>query len=104
MQASLSNISLQEENQNPKAWVIGQEIFLQKLKMQDIQVFKSLYKQYSASLYGSIIRAVGDEKRANAILHETFLEAWDSLQTYQESQCKMFTWLSRIAKRKGNTA
>lgn len=104
MQASLSNISLLEENLNHKARMIGQKIFLQKLKIQDVQAFKTLYKQYSPSLYGIISRTVNDQIKAELILQETFLEAWKFLPTYHESQCKMFTWLSRIAKRKGVVA
>jgi|GEM_PF-876572 len=102
MQSSLPSINLQQEDKNLKAWIIGQDVFPQKLKMQDVLAFKSLYKQYAASLYGSIIRTVTDEQKAETILQETFIEAWEFLPKYNESQCKMFTWLNRIAKQKSS--
>ncbi|PWS26458.1 hypothetical protein DHW03_16910 [Pedobacter yonginense] len=100
MQLSLTKTKLHQEQKTFKTWVSGQEITLQKTKMQDIQAFKLLYKQYSPLLYGTILRAVNNQSKAEAILQETFLEAWEYLPSYQESQCKMFTWLSRIAKQK----
>ncbi|UKT64456.1 sigma factor [Pedobacter mucosus] len=100
-QANSSQVSNLDSNLS--IWLSDKEIFIQKLKSNDFEAFKLLYKQYSSALMGSILRMVDEEKSADSILEETFTQVWISISTYDQSKVMMFTWLNQIAKRCCNT-
>ncbi len=80
-------------------WLSEKEIFIKKLKSNDFEAFKTLYKQYSPAILGSILRMNGEKKSADFILENTFTQVWLSISTYDESKVTMFTWLNQIAKK-----
>lgn len=74
------------------------DICIDQLKARDKDVFKLVYKQYSALLFGSILAKIGDESQASVILELTFIKAWETIDRFDESKCRLFIWLQRIAK------
>ena len=58
----------------------------------------ALYDRYSNPLFGIIIRIIGDEHIAEEILQQTFLKAWDKIESYKAQYGSLFTWLCTIAK------
>ncbi|RYD73348.1 MAG: hypothetical protein EOP53_20270 [Sphingobacteriales bacterium] len=80
-----------------KVWVYANDICPLKLKEGDKEAFKALYKFYAPLLYGSIRRNLKNNKSCDLVLEQTFLYAWRNISSYDESKCKMFTWLNRIA-------
>ena len=58
--------------------------------------FELLVRQYSEQLYWTIRRFVLIHDDANDVLQNTFLKAWNGLDSYH-GDAKISTWLSRIA-------
>ncbi|NNE25348.1 MAG: sigma-70 family RNA polymerase sigma factor [Saprospiraceae bacterium] len=58
----------------------------------------ALYDRYSNPLFGIIIRIIGDQQTSEEILQQTFLKAWDKIETYKSQYGSLFTWLCTIAK------
>ena len=58
--------------------------------------FSVLVSQYSESLYWKVRRIVLDHDDANDVLQNTFLKAWNNLDTFQ-GKSTLATWLYRIA-------
>nr|MBP7472417.1 RNA polymerase sigma factor [Prevotella sp.] len=68
---------------------------LQNVKTRRVG-FENLVKQYSESLYWMIRRIVLVHDDANDILQNTFIKAWNNIDTFQ-GKSSLNTWLSRIA-------
>ena len=58
--------------------------------------FGMIVRQYSEQLYWQIRRIVLTHEDANDVMQNTFLKAWNRLDTFQ-GESKIGTWLSRIA-------
>ena len=58
--------------------------------------FGLIVRQYSEQLYWQIRRFVLTHEDANDVMQNTFLKAWNRLDSFQ-GESKIFTWLSRIA-------
>lgn len=68
------------------------------LKLRDQHALSALYKMYASSLKGIILRIVIHEETAEDLLQETFIKIWNSIEKYDESKGRLFTWMSRLAK------
>ena len=74
---------------------------IQLLQRNDQYALNLLYENYSASLYGAILKVTRNEEIAEDALQETFIKVWKNAQKYDPKKAKLFTWLFRIAR---NTA
>ena len=63
---------------------------------QQRQAFGILVSQYSEQLYWQIRRIVLNHDDADDVMQNTFLKAWNNLNTFR-SDSKLSTWLHRIA-------
>jgi len=68
------------------------------LKCGDQKALENLYKMYSGSLYGIISRIVKFDEVAEDILQDTFIKIWKSIDHYEASKGRLFTWMARLAK------
>ncbi|MCE7065645.1 RNA polymerase sigma factor [Dyadobacter sp. CY326] len=71
------------------------------LKSNDRAAFEYLYDNYSAALFGIIVKIVKDEERACDVMQDTFLKIWKSISSYNSEKGTLFTWILNIAR---NTA
>ncbi|MGY4385016.1 RNA polymerase sigma factor (sigma-70 family) [Pedobacter sp. UYP24] len=71
------------------------------IKSGDQKVISMLYNMYAPALYGIISRIIKFDEIAEDVLQETFVKIWKSIDQYQESRGRLFTWMARLAK---NTA
>lgn len=71
------------------------------IKSGDQKTMSTLYTMYSPALMGIISRIVKFHEIAEDVLQETFVKIWKSIDQYQESKGRLFTWMARLAK---NTA
>lgn len=71
---------------------------LRDLKARNSLSFRRLYKLYSASLLGVILRVVPAREIAEDILQDTFVKIWKSLDMYDPDKAKLFTWMARLAR------
>ncbi|UKK52255.1 RNA polymerase sigma factor [Prevotella sp. E13-17] len=58
--------------------------------------FELMVRQYSEKLYWQIRRIVLIHEDADDVLQNTFIKAWNSLDSFH-GDAKLYTWLSRIA-------
>lgn len=58
--------------------------------------FGVIVRQYSEQLYWQIRRIVLTHEDANDVMQNTFLKAWNHIDSFQ-GESKIITWLSRIA-------
>ncbi len=80
---------------------LSPEELLSLLLNKDEQGFNYLYDNYSAALYGIIIRILGNEDEAAEALQDIFLKIWNSVQSYRSDRGSLYTWMLNIAR---NTA
>lgn len=71
------------------------------LKSGDQKTIAIIYRMYAPALMGIISRIIKFDEIAEDVLQETFVKIWKSIDQYQESRGRLFTWMARLAK---NTA
>jgi RNA polymerase sigma-70 factor, ECF subfamily len=86
----------------------SEEELVSSLKSGDQKAIGILYDNYSAALFGVIMRIVesqpaspSDRENAEDILQEVFVKVWRNIASYDRSKGKLYTWLINIAR---NTA
>lgn len=60
------------------------------------EAFSEMVREYSEQLYWQVRRIVITHEDADDVLQNTFLKAWNSLDTFR-NDAKISTWLYRIA-------
>jgi len=70
------------------------------LRQRDRQSFDWLYGQYAGMLFGILRKIVEENTIAERLLHETFVEAWKSLDKFDGKTGDLFIWMLRIARAK----
>lgn len=68
------------------------------LRNKDLQGFSILYDNYSAAVYGIVLKIVSSEEVANDVLKNTFLKIYNEVQDYDTSKGSLFTWLLRVGR------
>ncbi|MCD4785113.1 MAG: sigma-70 family RNA polymerase sigma factor [Candidatus Eremiobacteraeota bacterium] len=74
-------------------------VFVRQFKNGDMQSFDFLVKKYSRRIYNTILRMVKNDRHAEDLTQDTFLQAFKSLKKFRE-QSKFYTWIYRIAVNK----
>lgn len=80
----------------------SQDLLLHGLRSKDRTAYEYFYDRYSAALYGILCRIVGDEKIAEEVLQETFLDFWHTIALYEPEMSSLFTRAIRIATHKAH--
>jgi RNA polymerase sigma-70 factor (ECF subfamily) len=65
------------------------------MDLRDPESFRQTYENNARKLYNLALRLVGDRHRAEEIVQETFLRAYDRAETFREG-ARVSTWLYRI--------
>lgn len=60
--------------------------------------FSYLYRQYSAVLYGVILKVVHDEQTAQDVLQDAFVKIWSNIAHYDAQKGRIYTWMLNIAR------
>ncbi|WP_025144276.1 RNA polymerase sigma factor [Pedobacter jeongneungensis] len=71
------------------------------LRLEQIQVFNTLYDQYCGSLFGVIFKIVNQQETAEDLLQDVFIKIKRNFSSYDEGRARLFTWMLNIAR---NTA
>lgn len=64
----------------------------------DTRAMELLYDNYADTLYGIVLKMVGDEAKAQDILQESFIKIWKRSKQYDSSKGRLFTWLLTIVR------
>lgn len=65
------------------------------MDLRDPEAFRAVYDNNARKLYNLAFRLVGDRQRAEEVVQETFLRAFDRAETFREG-ARVSTWLYRI--------
>lgn len=77
---------------------LSEEELLDALRSKSESGFSYLYDNYSAALYGIILRIVEDPDRASDVLQDCFVKIWKNIDTYQTGKGTLFTWMLNIVR------
>ena len=75
-----------------------EEELVSLLKSKNIEAYNTLYDNYSASLYGIITRIIPAEEIAQDVLQDVFIKIWKSIDSYDTTKGRLFTWMLNIAR------
>jgi RNA polymerase sigma-70 factor (ECF subfamily) len=75
-----------------------QEDVLLLLKKKDNNAYTVLYDMYAKSLFAVIMNLVKNREEAEDILQEVFVKIWKSLDSYDESKGRFYTWMLNITR------
>ncbi|WP_409018839.1 RNA polymerase sigma factor [Dyadobacter sp. CY347] len=70
------------------------------LKANQRTAFEYFYDYSSPGLYGIICNIIPDQIIAQQVLHETFIEFWQNIRSYDSKSGSVFNWALRIARQK----
>ncbi len=68
------------------------------LKSQSRIGAEALYSMYSGSLLGIIKRVITDDEIAEDVLQEGLVKIWHSIQQYDASKGRLFTWMCNVVR------
>lgn len=71
------------------------------LQQRDRRGFALLYDNYSAALYGIILKIVRTEDVAADVMQDAFVKIWRNIDSYHSGKGTLFTWILNVAR---NTA
>jgi len=73
---------------------------VQRLYQRDETAMLLFYNQYSAMLYGVILRIVKHTQLAEDVLQESMLKIWHSSSSYNPTRGRLATWALHICRNK----
>lgn len=75
-----------------------EEQLIQGLRENNGKAIRQLYKMYAPALMGVIKRIVTIDEIAEDVLQDSFVKIWKSIQMYDPSKGRLFTWMVNVAK------
>ncbi len=76
----------------------SQAAMVDRLLQRDRKAFEQLYDDYSAAIYGLVLKILRDEAMAEDSLQDAFVRIWQKIHTYDESKGRLFTWMLNVAR------
>lgn len=67
----------------------------------DVSAFETLYDRYASTIYGLLLRILGNADDAQEVLQETFVKAWSSARMFDSVRGSEVAWLVSIARSRG---
>lgn len=67
----------------------------------DVSAFEALYDRYASTVYGLLLRILGNPEDAQEVLQETFVKAWTSAKMFNAVRGSEIAWLVSIARSRG---
>ncbi len=75
----------------------SEEELVSLLQQRSNEAFNYLYENYSAVIYGHIIRIITDEDTAQDVMQETFVKIWNNIDKYNNKKGRIYTWMINVA-------
>ena len=66
----------------------------------DEAAFQELYRQLSPGLFSMVYQILQDQKEAEDVLQEAFVQMWKKASTYDDKRSALFTWAVMISRNK----
>jgi RNA polymerase sigma-70 factor (ECF subfamily) len=77
------------------------EALLPLVAQGNVSAFEALYDRYSSTVYGLLMRVLGNPEDAQEVLQETFVKAWTSAKMFDAARGSEAAWLISIARSRG---
>lgn len=71
-----------------------------KIRSGEVDGMEMLYDKYASVLFGLLKKIVQDEVVAEDLLEGAFIQAWDKIDSYEETRGSVFSWLTTVARNK----
>jgi RNA polymerase sigma-70 factor (ECF subfamily) len=71
-------------------------ITVERARRRDQAAFEALYRRHVGRIHALCMRSCGDPTRAEDLVQEVFLRAWERIGTF-EARARFSTWLYRLA-------
>jgi RNA polymerase sigma-70 factor (ECF subfamily) len=71
---------------------------LRRVAMRDRVAFAQLYDRLSGVLYSTAIRILNDNREAEDVLQEVFLQIWEKAGSYDPSLGRPFSWVLTLTR------
>lgn len=68
------------------------------LRQRDKEAIELLYDNYSAALYGIILKIIPSQAIAQEVLQDVFVKVWNNSDKYDADKGRLFTWLAQITR------
>ena len=76
----------------------SEDVLVAALKEGDPSAIQRLYKMYAPALNGIIKRIIKYDEVAEDVLQDTFVKIWKSINQYDATKGRLFTWMANVAK------
>jgi len=78
---------------------ISEDEIVPLLLKKDTAALEYLYDNYSAILYGVIIRITGQEQLSNELLRDCYVKIWQHASQYNPVKDRLGAWMINMARR-----
>lgn len=79
---------------------LNDEELLQRAGRRDTRAFEQLYDRLAPRLYGLLRQMLHDEREAEDVLQDSFVQLWDRAPSFDPARGKAFTWVVMIVRHK----
>ena len=79
---------------------LNDEELLQRAGRRDPRAFEQLYDRLAPRLYGLLRQMLHDEREAEDVLQDSFVQLWDRAPGFDPARSKAFTWSVMIVRHK----
>ncbi len=79
---------------------LNDEEQLQRAGRRDPRAFEQLYDRLAPRLYGLLRQMLHDEREAEDVLQDSFVQLWDRAPGFDPARSKAFTWSVMIVRHK----
>lgn len=77
---------------------ISSENFIAEFKRGNEAALTYIYDNYSAALYGVILKMLRDEKQGQDLLQESFVKIWRYRDRFDGSKGSIYTWMLNLTR------
>jgi RNA polymerase sigma-70 factor (ECF subfamily) len=77
------------------AGVLDEKVLVAQAREGDMSAFEELYRTHVDRVYALCLRLVSDVARAEELTQDSFVRAWEKLQTFR-SESAFSSWLHRL--------
>lgn len=75
------------------------QLLVNAIKLRSRSAFNDLYDRYAPTFYGTIKKTLFREDVSSEILKNSFVKLWNSIDEFDPSKERFFTWALRIVRK-----
>ncbi len=73
---------------------------MRRLQGGDEAAFASFYRRFAPGLFSLVFQILQDQREAEDVLQEAFVQMWKKAESYDASRSALFTWAVMISRNK----